>query len=579
MEGKCKSPAPDFDKEEYIRKYEKALMEGLCKQMVQRLGLKNGQELVEKMQSLSRMESLTPQLLFFIKANHLSIVKFFIEEDTEYVGQMGEFVWKGVEYVEVPPLFAAILSDQTTHIEIVSLLVDQDLLNKSPAVVDPILQSITIPRLQKIDMLELMGAAYILRSYQGKGSQFGLLCWKHAMILRQSIEDGEPLPKILEDMCERNKKIFENATEISTLEQLDEFLRDLTANPGNSQLLLLLEAQAILVTHRIMSRIHPEPNPFFLYHFYYYAKQRSFVQGKWSCFIDASMFALEPFEARDWKDVEDAVDDQPFGKIYLYLFLMSIAFQFMEQLPPNDPDREMLTVDNLFKTLRYVCAYVDKRDSDHLERGSQHILQVAYRIIPLLVEKLRQHIQQPDQQIQESIKKYIKDVDKLPGVRTLIHLLVCSSPEVPIDVLQLLLKAKANPNSVDCKGDTPLHYLSHNWHCVNVDKAAKVLVDAGAHLDQSNSFGESALEFFKQMQVKNVKGMRHGSYRCNLRPLINSVLPLSCLAAQVIRENCVPFENPKIPASVESFIKSHDLKGTPLRMHRCRCDDHEPFEF
>ena len=60
MEGKCKSPAPDFDKEEYIQKYEKALMEGLCKQMVQRLGLKNGQELVEKLQSLSRMESLTP---------------------------------------------------------------------------------------------------------------------------------------------------------------------------------------------------------------------------------------------------------------------------------------------------------------------------------------------------------------------------------------------------------------------------------------------------------------------------------------------------------------------------------------
>ena len=578
MEGEVEAQKLDESEDELDKKFLKALFEGRPKGMVDRLGLKNGPELVEKLKSLSRMESMVPQLLFFIKGNHLPVVKFFIEEDAQHIGQMGEFVWKGVEYVEVPPLFAAILSDQTTHLEIVNFLVDQDLLKESPAVIYPILQSITIPRLQKIDMLELMGAAYILRSYQGKGSQFGLLCWKHAMILRQSTEDEVYIPKI-QDISERNMKIFENVTEISTLEQVDGFLRDWTANPRNSLLLLLLEVQAILVTHRIFSCIHPEPNPFFLYYFHWYTKRKFFGQGKLSCLIDASMFALEPFEARDWKDVEDAVDKVTFGKIFLYLFLMPIAFHHMEQLPPNDPDREMLTVDNLFKTLRYVCAYVDKIDSDHLERDSQHILRCAFQIIPLLVEKLRQHIQQPDQQIQESIKKYIKDVDKLPGVRTLIHLLVCSSPEVPIDVLQLLLKAKANPNSVDCKGDTPLHYLSHNWHCVNVDKAAKVLVDAGAHLDQSNSFGESALEFFKQMQVKNVKGMRHGSYRCNLRPLINSVLPLSCLAAQVIRENCVPFENPKIPASVESFIKSHDLKGTPLRMHRCRCDDHEPFEF
>ena len=28
-----------------------------------------------------------------------------------------------------------------------------------------------------------------------------------------------------------------------------------------------------------------------------------------------------------------------------------------------------------------------------------------------------------------------------------------------IVILQLLLKANANPNAADCKGDTPLHYL------------------------------------------------------------------------------------------------------------------------
>ena len=101
-------------------------------------------------------------------------------------------------------------------------------------------------------------------------------------------------------------------------------------------------------------------------------------------------------------------------------------------------------------------------------------------------------------------------------------------------------------------------------------------MDAGAHLDQANSFGESALEFFKQMQQTNVEheGITYEGYHCDLQPLINSVLPLSCLAAQVIRQNCIPFENVTFPASVQTFIKSHGLKDTPLRLHRCRCDGH-----
>ena len=481
-----------------------------------------------------------------------------------------------------PTIICAILSDQTPCLEIICFLIDQDLLNESPAVVDPILQSKNIPRLKKIDILELMGAAYIFKCYnqKEKASKFGLLCWKHAMILRQSTEDGEPMPKILQEMCERNKKIFKNATEFLTQEQVEESLNDLTANPQNYQLLHLLETQAILVTHRIMNRIHPEPNPFFLYHFHYYAKRRFFGQGTLSCFIDTSLFALEPFEARDWKDVEDAADDKTFGIFSGTLLLMSIAFNNMEQLSATNPDREMLTVDNLFKTVRYVCAYVDKRDSDHLRNGYKHTMRHAFPcIIPLLIQKLRQHIQQPDQKIQESIKQYINDVNKLPGVRTLIHLLVCSSPEIPIDILQLLLKANANPSAADCKGDTPVHYLSHNWHCTNVDKAAEVLMNAGAHLDQANSFGESALDFFKQMHVKNVEGRRFKDHNCDLRPLVHSVLPLCCYAARVIRKERVPFENPKLPACVKFFLRNHGLNDKPLRSQRCRCALHLELEF
>ena len=212
----------DLPSTELLQTFTKILKKGPLKKLLVRLDLKDEKELEETLRSLKSlrgMESVMPEVLLFIKGNHFPVVRFLIKEfvKDEDIGQTAAFVWKGVEYVDVPPLFAAILSDQTTHLEIINFLIDEDLLNDFPAVIDPILQSITIPRLQKIDMLELMGAAYILRSYQGKGSQFGLLCWKHAMILRQSTENEVHIPKT-QDNCERNMNVFDNVIEISTLE-------------------------------------------------------------------------------------------------------------------------------------------------------------------------------------------------------------------------------------------------------------------------------------------------------------------------------------------------------------------------
>ena len=53
------------------------------------------------------------------------------------------------------------------------------------------------------------------------------------MILRQSTENEVHIPKT-QDNCERNMKVFVNVIEISTLEQVDGFLRDFTTNPTNT---------------------------------------------------------------------------------------------------------------------------------------------------------------------------------------------------------------------------------------------------------------------------------------------------------------------------------------------------------
>ena len=68
-------------------------------------------------------------LLLAIQSRHLNIVKFLIEELNAPQDQTGNFQWKGQEYFEVLPLFAAIISDQLCTIKyLASLKIPDDFL-------------------------------------------------------------------------------------------------------------------------------------------------------------------------------------------------------------------------------------------------------------------------------------------------------------------------------------------------------------------------------------------------------------------------------------------------------------------
>merc|ERR1740117_1599440 len=61
-------------------------------------------------------------------------------------------------------------------------------------------------------------------------------------------------------------------------------------------------------------------------------------------------------------------------------------------------------------------------------------------------------------------------------------------------VLQMLLKAKANPNAQDLAGETPLHYCAAAGQAMT----AKVLLQAGADSTIESFFSETALEVAQQ---------------------------------------------------------------------------------
>ena len=104
-------------------------------------------------------------LLVAIKANQHKMVKILVEQLRANIGITGRFNWKGIEYVEALPIFAAILSGCTTDLTIIKCIVSGHFftIQKGVPILAPFVNSHTIPWLQKVDMLDLMGAAYMLQ--------------------------------------------------------------------------------------------------------------------------------------------------------------------------------------------------------------------------------------------------------------------------------------------------------------------------------------------------------------------------------------------------------------------------------
>ena len=158
----------------------------------------NSKELMVHLARSSNDLGETP-LILAVKGNHEKMVELLIEDLGAPVAQTGRFLWKGIDYQAVPPLFAAILAEHTDSMPMLKFLIEKDLPenNNSPAVLDSIMSS-SVPLTQKTDILELIGAAYMLENY----FNFGMKFWRQAMALRQSTEDVEPFPQDLDERFE-----------------------------------------------------------------------------------------------------------------------------------------------------------------------------------------------------------------------------------------------------------------------------------------------------------------------------------------------------------------------------------------
>ena len=493
-------------------------------------------------------------LIVAIKGNHQEMVKFLVEEMKADIFKMGRFKWKGLDYEEAMPLFVAVLSDYTFNQSIVSFLVTKDTSDEdtdtTPDILKPFLISKCSKCMQNVDMLELMGSAYILQPNEDGiiRPRLGLSCWFVALRLREMHSALSPSsmnrPNILPSASAQ--KVFGTTTEFRTSGELQEIM----ARDFAQQEIHPLQTQAFLVVERIMSRLDPDPHPFYFHSLVQFSMNWYRNGNQYSSSVNVVNFILELLHSRQWKDVIDYdwCENIVLGALY------SITYsRWMKMETP--PTTSQLPFDSFMDVINHVTDLVFQlqKQPDPLQKKK------ADKCVLFLTNTIKMFTEN-DKETSPVFKKwladYIKFTNSHPGLLTILHC-TCSSPFLTIKVVQLFINGKADHNAQDVDGDTPLHCLAMSQNFSNVSAAVKLLLGVGAHMDLSNKKGVTPLDCFKFRKIHlDQNGLSDPYIDAITRP----VLPLTCLSAQVIRQNSVPLEDKKIPSDIISFIQCHSAR-------------------
>ena len=396
---------------------------------------------VAEIVNLSNSEGET-LLLLSIKHQNLKMVKFLVGDLKADIGQLGN-VWNGLNNLMVPPLFAAILYDSSFEHDIINYLMGRDAANESSVVLNSI-RSSNLSQEQKIDLLKLVGAAYVLKASTNndKAFSFGKKCWTDAVALH-----GPSTTAILKDshqLSEWARKLFGNAHEFKTEEELE----DLHLPNSLDQ----LKIQAFLIIERIGSLIHRDPHSYFLFCLFEYRHLLARIQNR-RCHLDVLMLLLEGLQVGEWQ----VVINSKWAYVLVEQVSIKISYHFTnsQNLSANYPQRfsRCMDVFRCFSDLHLKCLqHPISRVSDTAKSICEWITNY-FGNLPSLNSAQTEEFNQ-------WLSQFVRDVNCHSGVRTPLQA-ACRQP-FPIKLVRMLLDAGADPSAADGTGWTPSFLVPAN---------------------------------------------------------------------------------------------------------------------
>ena len=522
-----------------------------------------GPEERSRMANSFNIEGETP-LMVAIKEDQKPMIRYLVDQLKANFWQLGRFIWNGLDYPQVPPLFAAVfcITDTATYPHprsFIHSLIDQDIDNNGTpnSYIDDILSSHLSPAM-KMHVLKLLGAVYLFERCNRTGNErleFGIRFWSAAISICQ---DGDSTSTAIPFTTEWwirsssqdtdwSRKLFQNVSECKTLGELEEIRRFYYD-------FFYVVIRALFVIQHVMSEIYPHPRPylsFALLRFSHFLKEN----GCYARELDVFMFCVEPLRVGEWKDAINL--EWPFEVVYHCLCLLSYSL-FKQKRdngggivpPPDNPQRLHFPV--FFEALRCFSSFHSKM---LVHRGAvpRDFSRLVFKMVKCLKELPSLN---PDESkvLKLWLSSYISDIESHPRVFTLLHS-VCRDYPQDIETIQLLLNAGASPFSTDEQRNSPLCYLTLAFiKTVYFNgTAVQSLLNAGAHLDQANAQGITPL--MKLKELKLILAQRNIPPDLYLNSLCNTFIPLTCLSAQVVSKNEMSCDD--LPNELKCLVKKH----------------------
>ena len=429
-----------------------------------------------------------------------------------------------------------------------------------------------------ITALELIGA--ILMNFDRVSSIFGLECWKVAMTLRYFPEDGQPLlPKIpdVSVSSEASSLVYGSAIEVMSLEELD-ILQENFENgveQFSRQCYERIIFQALLVLRRISTQANLE-YPHWLYLKNLFRLTDFYVRFNYKLTINVHLLLMEQLHGFDPKLLPRRAFDV-FTKTISSL--MEIFFIILKEIPhPDGPARNELNYKNLLAPTEIIST-ISKFFSNPAmissvqfrNCGSYSFAEIVFRFLVVLDEISPEMSNHEKQKLEEYYSNFIRNffprrtfnvlhaaLDGYVNEYFNICKLLTSSPS---SITYLILKLGADPNDVDEFGQSPLLFLAGERHLLFDEDAVPVfraLVDADTHLDTAADDGETVISILKEnlLSIKESGEIAHPYFES----LANTVFPLKCYCARVIRRHGIPFDEDRLPIHLQGFVAMHSAE-------------------